>query len=196
MDTPLVERVYIHNDHITYSTFYAIDAEKDTIIALQMLGAEQSVKAAWAHLVTNGKQSAYINKHSVTLDGSKKHVQFKGSLPENGRFESWLIHKQAIPGTANPGIEPFFYLLALNPDDSFDAENVETPFINMLDRLVNAPLLPEWAPALWERGVDKRLISLIPQSDCRNMLVYKIKINAAMWQTIVSQELRRSAITF
>jgi hypothetical protein len=197
MDTiPRSERIYIHSDHVTHSCYFAIDQVHNTIIALQMLGWEQSVKAAWAHLVTNGKQSAMINKYTVILDGSKKHVQFKSSLPENGRFESWLIHKQAIPEKAHPGIEPFFYIFSLNTNAPYHDEEFGTQFITMLDRVINMPILPEWSHVLWEKGIERNMIMPIPPDDCRNMVAYRIAIVPTMWQRYITQELRRGHITF
>ena len=197
MTTPKPQRVYIHSDHITYSTYYVLDEEDDTIVALQMLGPEQAVKAAWAHLVSNGKQSTMIDKFSVTLEGSKMHVMMKAMLPDSNWLEMWLIHKQAIPNQISPSKTCFYLFQPQTGSHTLEQlyHQFQAPFLNLLDRVINTPVLPEWAQYLWQAGDNKGLISP-PLAAERNVFAYRIKIDPDAWQEIITNGLRYGHITF
>lgn len=197
MNVPTPERVYIHKDHITYSQYFALDDDHHTIMALQMLGPEQSVKAAWAHLVTNGKQSAYINRTTVLLDGSKMHVMMKSPLPGCGWLEMWLIHKQAMPDHVSPGNTNYFYAFHIENESYTPKERLarlRSPFINMLDRVIGTPILPEWAGYLWDEAYEIDILA--PLHITLNMFAYRFKTNPEKWQTIISKGLQSGQISF
>ena len=197
MKPPTPERIYIHKDHITYTQYHALDDDKHTIVALQMLGPEQSVKAAWAHLVTNGKQSAYIDKTTVLLDGSKMHVMMKTPLIGCGWLEMWLIHKQAMPDYVSPGNANYFYVFHIENGSYTPKERLarlQPPFINMLNRVIGTPILPQWANYLWNEAYEAG--GLDPLTITLNTFAYRFKTSPEKWQAIISKGLQVGQISF
>ncbi len=199
MTIPTPTRIYIHKDHITYSQYYALDEDNHTIVALQILGPEQAVKAAWAHLVTNGKQSAHIDAATVTLDGSKMHVMIKSQLPDCGWLEMWLVHKQAMHEHVSPGNAPYFYIFSPDtgdiPEDTRQS-HLRDLFATMLDLVIGVPILPEWSNFLLQEGQGRQLISTWKLTPSRNVDAYRIRIKPDTWQKIISDGLKTNQITF
>lgn len=199
MPPPTPERIYIHPDHVTYSQYFALDEDNHTIVALQILGPEQAVKAAWAKLVTNGKQTAYIDSTPITLDGSKMHVMMKTPLPDCGWLEMWLIHKQAMHEHVSPGNAPYFYIFSPDtgdiPEDTRKSHFLDS-FITMLDRVIGTPILPDWATFLLQQGQSKRLVSTWKLPRSRNVDAYRVKISPDKWQQLVTMGLQTNQIAF
>ncbi|MCB8986723.1 MAG: hypothetical protein H6661_03115 [Ardenticatenaceae bacterium] len=199
MNPPIPERLYIHPDHITYSQYYALDEDNQTIVALQILGPEQAVKAAWAKLVTNGKQSAYIDSTPILLDGSKMHITMKAQLPNCGWLEMWLIHKQATHEHVSPGNAPYFYVFSPDtgdiPEDTRKSHLLDS-FVTMLDQVIGTPILPNWGTFLLQQGANSRLVSTWKLPRSRNTNAYRIRIVPDKWQQIISSGLKSNQITF
>lgn len=163
-----------------------LDDEAETIIALQIIGPEQSVKANWAALMGGGKTN-YIRRTRIKLTGSKSHVTLKQSLP-CGWQELWLIHKQASAAEMTPG-EPFYVL-----DDATAVP--PSTFFPMLDRAIQLPLQAAWARDLWLLGRQARLITPATDSDSVGRGAWTVHPALDAWSEILSDGLHNGRLAF
>lgn len=163
-----------------------LDDAEETIIALQMLGPEQSVKANWAALMGGGKRH-WINACKVKLSGSKSHITLKQSL-QCGWTEMWLIHKQASAVEISPE-QPFYVL------DDATAVPPQNFFL-MLDRALELPLQSAWARDLWLIGRQEKLITPATDSSSTGRGAWTVTPAMEPWSDIISTGLKNGRFTF
>ncbi len=162
------------------------DKSNNTIVALQMMGPSQSVKANWAALMGGGK-SHWLKSVKVTLEGSKSHITIKKALP-CGWLEMWLIHKQASITAMSP-TEPFYII------DDATAVPPDT-FFPMINRSLSTPMLSPWATYLWLSGRQEDLITAEPTINSHGRACWTVYPNPEVWERIVTEGLSNGRITF
>jgi hypothetical protein len=166
-----------------------LDGEEETIVAMQTIGAEQSVNANWAAIV-NGGAVNYINSVLTKLSGMKEHTRLKGKLP-CGWTENWLLHDQASVINMDTG-HHFFYVI----DQDEDEESFMARFFTMLDKSLPIPMLPAWKKLLWRGGTDEKLITPLDGAAAINMAGWKVERNVEVWEQIVSTGIKNGALSF
>lgn len=199
MQTPNLEpkRLALTKDFSVLSDYSAIDEDNSQLIVLHMFNYEQAVKASWANLATSGKVTNFINNCEVVTNGMKAHKTFKSTLADSGYFEMWLIHKQAISQSASPHREPYFYVFVPEQIPLLQQKKqLHQQFANTLDLTINIPILPEWSWYLWQEGFEIDMIAEMPEENCHNLTAFRIGLDLAKWESIVSSGLKTRQISF
>lgn len=167
-----------------YAPVAVIDERE--LIALQLLGPEESVKANWAVLMSNRTSYHVIAGNGFSIKGKQNHVVLRKLLP-CGWLEMWLLHKQACFPDMSPAA-PSCYLLHLAgkmPD-----------FYLTLNKALAVPLLPDWRDFLWRRGQATRLVKTLPRTQCRGASATAVVLNQEKWQKLISHGLTTKQIAF
>lgn len=162
-----------------------------TLVALQMLGPEQAVKANWAALMNNNRASYYLHGSYTVVDGSKEHVTLKKMLP-CGWLEMWLIHKQASYQTITPAAKTVYFITTSEQPETA----VFHTFYLTLNKLLATPILPAWSQYLWYRGLEYSHITPIPPSDCTGpYTAHVINPREPFWQQRIKEGLANGEIS-
>ena len=143
-------------------------------------------KANWAALV--GGKGHYLGGEHITLDGMKQHVKIQATLPSSGYAHMVLIHKQASLEQMLP-TKPFYLL-----DDATHA--IPAAFFPMINRALATPILPEWAPYLWQTGRALELVQLRQKGRGQGFVPWWIQPNPDKWQEIVTDGLQNGRLSF
>lgn len=178
-----------HFDTIALATGQRVYApvsiiDRNELIALQMLGPQESVKANWAALMSNKRSHYYINANGFGIKGKENHLILRKLLP-SGWLEMWLIHHQATITHMNPNGR--FYLIEHN--------GRRPNFYLYLNKALAAPLLPSWANHLLNAGTHANLITPLPQSYCKGATATAVNPKAKSWHNLIQHGLRTNAIS-
>ncbi len=84
--TGSLEAVALTEGLTIYTPVCIIDEGISNIVAIQMIGPEQSVKSNWAALVS-GRKANWLNNCAVKLGGSKNHHTIRHILSKSGWAE-------------------------------------------------------------------------------------------------------------
>jgi len=126
---------------------YALDASE--LWFLSMLGNQQSVRAVWARLVKG--EGAYLADDQfsggraswLAREARREWRLHTARLPGTGAYQGMLVPDAALYATERRE----FLLLARSEE--------EAPLLHFrfLNRRLELPLHPSWAPWLWERAL-------------------------------------------
>lgn len=162
-----------------------------TLVALQMFGPEQAVKANWAALMQNNRSSHFLLGKYISVEGSKRHLTLKKMLP-CGWLEMWLIHKQASYQTVTPADKYLYFIVQSEQPQTA----VSATFFLFLNKALATPMLPAWADYLWHRGLEYQYISPIPAtSQAGAYTAYVVNPREVAWQQRVKEGLARGEIS-
>lgn len=162
---------------------YVADGWSTGTVFLRFLGPENAVSAIWARLSSSEMRKS--GTCGVEIDGSdvrfEKHVRYVTIPPARlpcGFRDIAMLHPRA---TAKPG-EGTFYVLAQQ-----DVEGPPAEFFPRLNARVHLPMLKEWTPWLWERGLagvwrEEPITRLDGTGD---VVAYKVLTEQRLWYAII-----------
>ncbi|MCA9962701.1 MAG: hypothetical protein KC423_00600 [Anaerolineales bacterium] len=163
----------------------------NTLVALQMFGPEQAVKANWAALMNNNRSSHFLLGKYITLEGSKHHITLKKMLPCNW-LEMWIIHKQASYQTVTPADKHLYFITPTNQPQTA----VSHTFYLFLNKALATPLLPAWADYLWFRGLEYlHIVPITVASQNDAHAAYLVNTNENTWRIRIREGLARGEIS-
>lgn len=157
-------------------------------IYLEMAGAEASVKAIWARLVSaKVKKSGYadgvtIGGSTVSMEKNTKYITLRTVLP-NDQHVVGLLHPMATV----IGKEKSFYLVA-----PADLKGPPPAFFPRLAAVLAVPVKEEWAPWLWKKGLEvgeydyQKLICSLTSSG--HVVGYRVQTHdSAAWLKLIQE---------
>ena len=151
-----------------------IDEDAEQIVALQMIGSLEAIKANFARFAGSRSQIAFLNGILIRQRGMHGHTAIRENLPLG--VADWLIlSQQVVVDLMNPSL-PFYVL----------CEDNEMPpaFFPMLDRALSIPLQPHWAEHLWQAGQQHDLITITNPTTV-GLRAYTVVPDLDEWQMIV-----------
>ncbi len=177
--------LHLADGMIVHAPIITLDDDEETIVALQMIGPEQAVKANWAALMGGGKTN-WINATRIK-GGAKSHITLRQMLP-CGWLEMWLIHKQASHIEMTPDTP--FYLLD-------DGTAVPPPQLLPHARPRHSGALQlNWTTHLWMGGRQSDLIRLVTDQHSRGRAAWRVIPDLDGWSTIISTGLNNGQLIF
>jgi len=148
------------------------------LVYLSLVGFRTAVRGIWAALM--GNRWLEVDGRSIHR-APVKYQRITTRLPEQGLDHLVLIHPQATLKFMEPA--KAFYIL------SKTEESALARFVAMLDKATRVPLLPHWAPALCQRGLEGELIEPLVAS--RGTHAWKVEANDKAWLELVRDSLVR-----
>lgn len=150
---------------------------------LSIAGPREATRAIWAALVKHGH---------VTIDGEAyrldrgwydeiKYYRFARKLP-SGNHHLVLVHPSATSQHLHPGVTAYL---------RGDGRTPPGLFFPILTRITDVPMLSEWAPYLWQKGLEREYIEPLPLSLGREWWLVR---PGQEWLAIVQDGLKEGAI--
>jgi hypothetical protein len=182
----------IRNNHAS-ATGVGIAIHDDQVVYLGTVGHRTSLKSIWGTLITaNNKGLSGFGKYHLKKLPGTRYVQHWTALPESTATHLIVVAESAeVPAKdqIDDLSENGCYLLVFHPEGARHLKprygkseerealrkqvncELQTHLVDRLNKLLSIPVLSEWGPYLWERGLggrwdDKGLVALDTDGDC------------------------------
>lgn len=159
--------------------------DSDGLLLLELVGADSENRAVWSHIVKARSERSLTATSAHFHAGASKDVicvvptTKYHKVEQSGRVI--LLHE---------GLTRFRYEYLLGGDD-------DTPspwFMLALQLHLAIPVLPHWAPALWQAARDRELVEPA-KTAFGPAMVWKLDVNQNTWERTVQDLVKTRKVT-
>ena len=130
----------------------AVDSSSGDMVFLDMVGSKNAIKANWAALVQNNRYFSF-SQVRFKIGSAQNHTFYRQPLP-SGLYQMIIINNSGLPKNLDPTVDVGYII-------TNERDNMPEHFFATLDKMLEIPILPEWAEYLWVTGRALDLISYV-----------------------------------
>lgn len=154
------------------------DGSIPDLIFLDLIGPLESIRGAWASL-RNRKQSIWALGGPIKMQRDPGHTIIKSVLPYGD--QNWtIIQNQALPSKMRWDLPVYFWA---EIGEFISESSAPEKFLPAFKKSAPFPIKDEWSDYLWQKGVDKRLITNIP--DYTRIRGFKLNMQRERWEEVI-----------
>jgi hypothetical protein len=159
--------------------------DENGLLLLELVGADSENRAVWSHLVKDRSERSLVATGAQFHAGASKDVicvvptTKYHKVEESGRVI--LLHD---------GLTRFRYEYLLGGND-----NTPSPwFMPALQQHIPIPVLPHWAPVLWTKAREKKLVQPADLS-FGPAVVWQLDLNQNSWERMIQDLVKTRKVT-
>lgn len=163
-----------------------VDEPKGTLVAIEMIDNQATVKASWAALVTNSCRYYSCSEGAFEINGAeaKEYVTLKSVLPSK-HANYMMLHKQATPKTTSSEYS-FIYVSVCNSSSP-------AHFASQLSTATKLPMLTSWSDDLWKLAKQNQVVERV---GAHQAYWYRVNTQEEEWSQILKTAISNGELNF